>query len=52
MLALLLWLGPRARGIAAVFFSLLAAGFILVAVVAGAWVDCGLGGVQLGPIPH
>jgi hypothetical protein len=52
VLALLLWLGPQARALSAVFFSLLAASFIMVAVVAGAWVDGRLGGVKLGPIPQ
>ena len=51
-LALLLWLGPRARGVAPVFFALLGAGFLLVSVVASAWVDGKLGGIKLGPLPQ
>ena len=51
-LALLLWLGPQARAVAAVFFSLLAAALLLVSVAAGAWVDGRLGGVNLGPVPQ
>ncbi|HVP89424.1 MAG TPA: hypothetical protein VMU79_15250 [Casimicrobiaceae bacterium] len=51
-LALLLWLGPQSRAITAAFFSLLAAAFLLVTAVAGAWVDGSLGGVKLGPIPQ
>lgn len=51
-LALLLWLGPQARPVAPVFFSLLAAGFLLVSFVATSWVDGKRGGISLGPIPQ
>ena len=51
-LALLFWLGPQIRCVAPVFFSLLAATFFLVSVVAGAVVDGKLGGLKIGPIPQ
>ena len=50
--ALLLWLGPRVRCIAPVFFALLAAAFLLFSAVATAWVDGKLGGVSIGPLPQ
>ncbi|HEX7273971.1 MAG TPA: hypothetical protein VF420_17635 [Casimicrobiaceae bacterium] len=50
--ALLLWLGPQARGVAPVFFALLGTGFLLVSFVATSWVDGKRGGISLGPIPQ
>lgn len=50
--ALLLWLGPRVRAAAPVFFTLLAAGFLAVSTSVNAWVDGERGWLTLGPIPQ
>jgi mono/diheme cytochrome c family protein len=50
--ALLLWLGPRVRAVAPVFFALLGAAFIAVSVHASDWVDGKRGGLTIGPIPQ
>ncbi len=49
--AFLLWLGPRLRPIAPVFFTLLAAVFVSVSVGLSNWVDGKWGDLKIGPIP-
>lgn len=51
-LALVLWVTPRRRVVARLFFGLLAACFLAVAFVANDLVDGNHGGLNVGPIPQ
>lgn len=50
--ALLLWLGPRVRAVAPVFFTVLGAVFVVVALGARAVLDGKLSAPPIGPIPR
>ena len=49
--ALLLWLAPKSRVVAQLFFALLACGFFLVGAVVDDWVGGLHGPLKVGPIP-
>jgi hypothetical protein len=49
--ALLLWLAPKSRAVAQLFFALLAAGFFLAGAYVDDWVGGRHGQMMIGPIP-
>jgi mono/diheme cytochrome c family protein len=50
--ALLLWLAPKSRLVAQLFFAVLACGFFLVGAVVHDWVGGLYGPLKIGPIPQ
>lgn len=51
-LALVLWVTPRRRAVARLFFGVLAASFFALAFVASDWVDGKRGVLNVGPVPQ